>query len=326
MIDNQRTNPLGLPDTGIIESPIYRRYHSVFTKDGRSAEIMDVEDSSDGLIFTVRTQHESKTVVLAENDISYLPNNLSFEFFLSGLEIIKIADENGNWSTDERIKYVIENYDQETYSPDDYYDSVIICRHSGVYFEYDSKKATYSCSVGNNSICSDSLREAAKMPFEWAITECDLFESEKFASFILETLFQDGESKAIQLITEEPRLMKNGSLIIAELASKATHEGLTSCILKEAINNMASNNDEMFILDLHCKNKSFTDQGTESASVEIEFKYDEQDEDIHKCEVSVDLDANTLDIEMHADRNSLSEEEEYQVACFIKLKLLSGNN
>lgn len=318
MNQEAKSNPLGLPDNGIYKLE-KSSYGTAYTLDGRECHV----ESDDGLVFSAELAFSGESIELSKEQISFVPNNLVFEYFLKGLELIKVVDENGNWSTDERIQYAIENYDGEEFNSEDHYDHIVICKHSGAYFEYDSIKQTYCCVVGNQSVSTDSFRDAATMPFAWAVHECDLLKpSGSFLEEVMETLFLDGSDKAIQLLSQDPRLLCNDSPILKKLASMHKGKKLSQAIIMDAINSINFESQDLKLItcelsDTVIERECFT-------SNHATFKCKSTDsEQLDEFSVEFFFNTETFALDIDVDRNMLDETVINNLELFIKLRLFN---
>lgn len=163
-----------LPDTGITENEIqYGNY--VYTKDGKIGVALKKHGKGNATAYGVEfhcSGSHNEVVEVIGSELTLVPSSPIFDNYIQNLNIISVLDADGTRTQDERVNELMNDLGIEF----DDQDIICYCPFSGTYFELDSKTGHYHCIAGNEVISTSSLREGAKLAFEWAITENGLLD------------------------------------------------------------------------------------------------------------------------------------------------------
>ena len=165
-----------LPDSGVAENGI-QYLNVVYAHDGRIGVVHDKFEKGNSTFYRVEFNGSTEASDLAESEITHLPSHPVFDAYIEGLVVIPVLDENGNFNQDERVRHVIENYEDD-YVAGESEDLICYCPFSGSHFELNSKTGYYQCVAGIESVHTRSLHEGAKLAFEWGCSEGGLLDSD----------------------------------------------------------------------------------------------------------------------------------------------------
>ncbi len=173
-----------LPDSGVFEHRIdYLSY--VYNEDGRIGIVRNRFEDKGETYFSVDFHGCNKLVHVIETELTHVPSHPVFDAYINNLMVFDLFDEKGDFNADERIAHVVESFDGDS---DIDMDTVCLCPYSYTHFELNSKTGEYRCIAGVKEISTYSLREAAKLAFEWAWAENGLLDDDsEFLKFLAST-------------------------------------------------------------------------------------------------------------------------------------------